>query len=87
MADLRTGVRSGWAGGQGDGVTESFELADEFAGAAVGVGAALVPVSAEVVIAGVRVSNQLPDHLEEVAGPATPVICSQIAKRTVISAR
>ncbi|WP_336212625.1 hypothetical protein [Nonomuraea sp. LPB2021202275-12-8] len=47
---------------QGDGFAgEAFELTDEVAFAALGGDAGLVEVRAEVVVAGVRVGQQVPD--------------------------
>jgi hypothetical protein len=51
-----------------DGVAECFELADEVACSAVFVDAAGVVVGAEVVVAGGRVGEQLPDDDEDRAG-------------------
>src|SRR6202034_1154680 len=54
--------------GEGDGVAEGFELADVAAGLAVLVGAVLVPVGAEFVVAGVAVGQEVPDDDGDGAG-------------------
>ena len=54
--------------GEGDGVAECFELADEVAGFLVGVDAAGVVAGAEVVVAGGGVGEQVPDDDQDGAG-------------------
>src|SRR5215468_854585 len=53
---------------RGDGEAEGLELADVVADLLVLAGAALVPVGAEVVVAGLRVRQQVPDDDHDGAG-------------------
>ena len=63
------GFRGGGAGGlNGDGVAEGFELADVVVLASLGVDAIGVVAGTEVVEAGIRVREQVPDDDED--GPA-----------------
>src|SRR5436309_3815082 len=69
-AQRSRGGCSGWSGGgsERDGVAEGFELADVGAGLAVFVDPAGVVASAEVVVAGGAVGEQVPDDHQDGAG-------------------
>ena len=58
----------GGRGGEGDVVAEGFELADEVAGLAGGVGPSLVVLGPEVGVAGGGVVDQVPDDDQDGAG-------------------
>ena len=71
-ADLVSGIfavcRGSGGGGEGDLVAEGPQLVKVAAGAASAVGLAEVPVEAEVLVAGGRVGQQVPDDHQDGAG-------------------